>query len=145
MDYHWLKAFHIISFTAWMAGLFYLPRLFVYHCDTKAGSKSYLRFNLMERRLLKAIMTPAMIATWVFGLFLIQKIGGIDYLKDHSWLQLKLGLVILLSAFHMTLAKHRKNFEAEKNTKSPKYFRIINEVPTIFMVIIVILVVVKPL
>lgn len=145
LDYHWLKALHIISVIAWMAGLLYLPRLFVYHCDTEKGSKSYLRFNLMERRLLRAIMNPAMLATWVFGLLLIDKIGGIEYLKTNSWLELKLGLVILLTAFHMKLAKHRKDFEKEINQKSPKYFRIINEIPTLLMIAIVILVVVKPI
>lgn len=138
--YDWLKAFHIISVIAWMAGMLYLPRLFVYHCEAEPGSKQSETFKVMERRLLKAIINPAMIATWVFGLWLAWE-GG--WFKA-GWLHGKLALVLMLSALHGLLARCVKDFAADKNRHSQKFYRIINEVPAILMVGIVILVVVKP-
>ncbi|MGI9372678.1 MAG: protoporphyrinogen oxidase HemJ [Hyphomicrobiales bacterium] len=140
--YLWLKAFHIISVISWMAGLLYLPRLFVYHTQVETGSGQSQTFKIMERRLLKAIMTPAMLATWVFGLALLAS-GGVS-LEGGIWIHIKLLLVIILSAFHMYLAKCVKRFAVDENTKDTKFYRIINEVPTIIMIVVVILVVVKP-
>jgi putative membrane protein len=138
--YEWLKAFHIIAVIAWMAGLLYLPRLFVYHCEADVGSMQSETFKVMERRLLKAIINPAMIATWVLGLWLAWS-GG--WFKA-PWLHAKLLLVILLSGVHGMLSRYVKDFAADRRRKSQKFFRIINEVPTVLMILIVILVVVKP-
>ena len=138
--YEWLKAFHIIALIAWMAGMFYLPRLFVYHAAADVGSIQSETFKVMERRLLRAIMTPAMIATWLFGLWLAYK-GG--WFKA-PWLHAKLLLVILLSGVHGMLSRHVKDFAADKRRKSAKFFRIINEIPTVLMILIVLLVVLKP-
>lgn len=138
--YEWILALHIISVIAWMAGLLYLPRLFVYHADTPAGSEMSETFKIMERRLLRAIMVPAMIASWLFGVWLIVLTNAFS----EGWLHGKLLMVVLLSAVHMAMVVWRKDLERETNTKSAKYFRIVNEAPTILMIIIVILVVVKP-
>ena len=137
----WVKAAHVISVIAWMAGMLYLPRLFVYHAVAEVGSDKSETFKVMERRLLRGIINPAMIATWVFGLWMI--IGGWVSMSD-GWLHAKLFLVLLLSGVHGMLAKHVRMFRDNKNTKSQKYFRILNEVPTVLMIGIVILVVVKP-
>ena len=142
-DYYlWFKAAHIISFVAWMAGLLYLPRLFVYHSSAQTGSIQSETFKIMERRLLKAIMNPAMISTWLFGLALLGT-GVVDWSSD-IWIYLKLVLVIILSGFHMHLARHVKTFAADANIKPERYFRAINEVPTVIMIVVVILAVVKP-
>lgn len=141
--YLWVKALHIISVIAWMAGMLYLPRLFVYHCDAEVGSVQSETFKVMERRLLKAIINPAMIATWVFGLGLAFTPGLVDWSSD-GWMHVKLLLVLGMSAVHGMLAKHVKNFASDSNQKSTKFFRILNEVPTVIMIAIVILVVVKP-
>jgi protoporphyrinogen IX oxidase len=138
--YEWLKAFHIIAVIAWMAGLLYLPRLFVYHCEADVGSIQSETFKVMERRLLKAIINPAMVATWVLGLWLAWS-GG--FLKA-PWLHAKLLLVILMSGVHGMLSRYVKDFAADRRRKSQKFFRIINEVPTVLMILIVILAVVKP-
>ena len=138
--YEWLKAFHIIAVIAWMAGMLYLPRLFVYHCEADVGSIQSETFKVMERRLLKAIINPAMIATWVLGLWLAWS-GG--FLKA-PWLHGKLVLVIGLSGVHGMLSRYVKDFAADRRRKSQKFFRIINEVPTVLMILIVILAVVKP-
>ncbi len=140
MTYLWIKAFHIIAVIAWMAGMLYLPRLFVYHSAVPAGSPQSETFKVMERRLLRAIINPAMIATWVFGLTLVW-LG--DWHKAH-WFQAKFLLVIVLSALHGRFVSHWRAFEADRNQHSAKYFRIINEVVTVGMIAIVILVVVKP-
>ncbi|NNE22169.1 MAG: protoporphyrinogen oxidase HemJ [Rhizobiales bacterium] len=140
--YLWLKAVHLIAVISWMAALLYLPRLFVYHCDAKPGSEMSETFKVMERRLLRAIMTPAMIAAWILGLCLAW-VSGLDYLTGTAWFWLKLALVVGLTACHGVLARHVKAFAADQNDKSPRYFRIINEVPTVLMIGIVILVVVK--
>lgn len=140
MLYLWLKAFHIISVIAWMAGMFYLPRLFVYHAETQAGTPQSETFKVMERRLLKAIITPAMVATWVFGLWVAYE-GGFF---SSGWLHAKLAVVLAMSGLHGYLAKCVRVFAADANTRSSRHYRIVNEVPTAFMVIIVILVVLKP-
>ncbi len=140
MLYLWLKAFHVIAVIAWMAGMLYLPRLFVYHCDAPAGSPQSETFKVMERRLLKAIMNPAMIVTWVLGAILVWQGGWIA----SGWLHGKLALVIGLSAVHGMLARYVKDFAADRNTRPTRFYRIINEVPTVLMIGIVILVIVKP-
>jgi putative membrane protein len=138
--YGWLKAFHIIAVMAWMAGMLYLPRLFVYHCEAEPGSKQSETFKVMERRLLKAIINPAMIAAWVLGLALIWQ--G-DWLSAH-WLQVKLALVLALSAVHGLFARWVRDFAADRNQHTQKFYRIINEIPTLLMIGIVLLVVIKP-
>ncbi|MGH6748122.1 MAG: protoporphyrinogen oxidase HemJ [Methyloceanibacter sp.] len=136
------KAFHMIAIIAWMAGLLYLPRLFVYHAQSKIGSEQSETFKVMEWRLLRYITTPAMLASWVLGLALAFS-GVIDWSKD-GWFHAKLFLVLLLSAYHGLLAKWTKDFALDRNTRSPRFYRIANEVPTLLMILIVILVVVRP-
>jgi putative membrane protein len=140
MLYDWLKAFHIIALIAWMAALLYLPRLFVYHAEVAKGSPQSETFKVMERRLLKAIMTPAMIATWVFGIWLAVQ-GG--WFKA-GWLHAKLALVILLSGLHGYMAATVRRFANDQNTKNPRFYRVLNEVPTVALILIVLLVVLKP-
>ena len=139
--YLWLKALHIIAVISWMAGMLYLPRLYVYHADVTAGSEADTMLQTMEKRLLRFIMTPAMIMTFIFGGSLIG-IVGMGALG--GWFHLKLLLVLGLTALHGMLAKWRKDFVKGTNSHSTKFYRIINEVPTVAMIIIVILVVVKP-
>jgi len=136
----WLKAFHVIAMIAWMAGMLYLPRLFVYHCDAEIGSKQSETFKVMERRLLRAIINPAMIATWVLGLWLAFEQG---YFRA-GWLHSKLALVLALSALHGLFSRWVRDFGADRNTHSQRFYRIINEVPAVLMIGIVILVIVKP-
>jgi putative membrane protein len=138
--YDWLKAFHVIAVIAWMAGMLYLPRLFVYHCEAEAGSKQSETFKVMERRLLRAIINPAMIAAWLFGLTLAYQ-GG--WFAAH-WLQAKLALVLILSGIHGLLARWVRDFAADRNRNSQRFYRIINEIPAVLMIGIVILAVVKP-
>jgi putative membrane protein len=138
--YLWLKAFHIIAVIAWMAGMLYLPRLFVYHCQAAPGSKESETFKLMEWRLLKLIINPAMIATWVFGLWLAWEGGWFR----SGWLHGKLALVIGLSLLHGFFVRWVKNFATDRNPHSQKFYRLINEIPTVLLIVIVILVVVKP-
>lgn len=140
--YEWIKVLHLIAVFSWMAGLLYLPRLFVYHCDADIGSDKSETFKVMERRLLKAIMTPAMAVAWIAGIYLL--IDGEWLFSGDFWIYIKLACVVLMSGFHEMLAKHYRNFQADKNIKSTKYFRLINEVPTLLMIIIVIMVIVKP-
>jgi putative membrane protein len=140
MLYAWAKALHIISVIAWMAGMLYLPRLFVYHAEAPTGSPQSETFKVMERRLLKAIMTPAMIATWIFGLWLAVEGGWFR----SGWLHGKLALVIALSGLHGYLAATIRRFANDANTRNPRFYRVLNEVPTVIMIGIVILVVVKP-
>jgi putative membrane protein len=145
MLYAWIKAFHIIAAMAWMAGILYLPRLFVYHCDAEKGSVQSETFKVMERRLLRAIMNPAMIATWVLGLWLAWDGPDSRYgWFGSGWLHAKLLLVVALSAVHGMLAHWTKDFAADNNRHSRRFYRFINEVPTVLMIGIVILVVVKP-
>jgi putative membrane protein len=140
MLYLWLKAFHVVAIIAWMAGMLYLPRLFVYHCDAPKGSIQSETFKIMERRLLKAIINPAMIAAWVLGLILIWQGGWIT----SGWLHAKVALVLILSGVHGRLVRHVKEFAADRNTRPARYYRLLNEVPTVLMIGIVILVIVKP-
>jgi len=139
--YDWAKAFHIIAVIAWMAGMLYLPRLFVYHCDAEPSSKQSETFKVMERRLLRAIINPAMIATWLFGLGLAFEQG---WFRPLHWLDAKLALVLALSAVHGLLARWFRAFAADRRPHSQKFFRIINELPTVLMIGIVLLVVLKP-
>ena len=143
--YEWIKAFHIIAVIAWMAGMLYLPRLFVYHCAAETGSVQSETFKVMERRLLRAIINPAMVATWVFGLWLAWLGPDSRYGWFASgWLWAKIILVLGLSAVHGLLARWRKDFAQDRNRHSQKFYRIINEVPTILMILIVLVVVLKP-
>lgn len=140
LAYNLIKSAHIVAMVAWMAGLFYLPRLFVYHVEATPGSPQSETFKVMERRLLKAIMLPAMIATWVFGLVLAWSAGFFTA----PWLHGKLLLVVLLSGLHGFLSKAAKDFAADRNRRSGRFYRIVNEIPTVGLILIVILVVVKP-
>ncbi|MGA8614766.1 MAG: protoporphyrinogen oxidase HemJ [Xanthobacteraceae bacterium] len=143
--YLWLKAFHIIAVISWMAGMLYLPRLFVYHCAAEKGSVQSETFKVMERRLLRAIINPAMVATWVLGLTLAWMGPDSRYGWFASgWLQAKVVLVLALSVLHGLLARWSKDFAADRNRHSQKFYRIINEVPTILMIGIVLLAVIKP-
>ncbi len=137
----YIKAFHIISVIAWMAGVLYLPRLFVYHTESDRGSKQSETFKIMERRLLKAIITPAMIASWVFGLILAYYV--VDW-SEAGWFHLKLLLVVAMSGFTGFLARWTREFAEDRNTHSQRFYRIANEVPTLLMIVVVILAVVKP-
>ncbi len=138
-----VKSLHVVAVISWMAGLLYLPRLFVYHAEAKAGSATSETFKIMERRLLKAITTPAMIASWVLGLSLAFGFGVIDGTQD-GWFHAKLALVVVLTAFHGALARWRKSFEADRNTHSARFFRVVNEIPTLIMIAVVFLVIMKP-
>jgi protoporphyrinogen IX oxidase len=142
MLHAYIKAFHIIAIIAWMAGLLYLPRLFVYHATTKKGSEQSATFKVMERRLLRYITTPAMVASWALGLMLAFS-GAIDWSRD-GWFHVKLVLVLALSAYHGLLAKWTRDFALDRNTRSARFYRIANEIPTILMIFIVILAVVRP-
>lgn len=140
MLYLWLKALHIIAMIAWMAGMLYLPRLFVYHCEAEPGSTQSETFKVMERRLLKAIMLPAMIATWIFGLWLAWEAG---FFKS-GWLHAKLALVLAMSGIHGWLSRLSRDFANDQNRHTQKFYRYLNEVPTVLMILIVLLVVLKP-
>src|SRR6188768_683261 len=138
--YPWIKALHVIAVISWMAGMLYLPRLFVYHCEAEVGSKQSETFKVMEWRLLKAIINPAMIVTWLAGLYLAW--SGHWYMS--GWFHAKLTLVLILSGVHGFFSRMVKDFAADRNTRDQKFYRIINEVPTALMILIVILVIVKP-
>jgi len=138
--YLWFKALHIIAIIAWMAGMLYLPRLFVYHCSAPVGSPQSETFKIMERRLLLAIINPAMVASWVLGLWLAYDAG---FFRS-GWLHAKLALVLALSAVHGLMVRWVRDFAEDRNQHSAKFFRIINEVPTLLMIGIVLLVVLKP-
>lgn len=140
MLYDWIKAFHVIAVIAWMAGMLYLPRLFVYHADVEKGSIRSETFKIMERRLLKAIINPAMIAVWVLGLYLVWAGGW----WTSGWFLAKFALVLVLSGVHGKLARFVKDFAADRNTRPARFYRIWNEVPTVLMIGIVVLVIVKP-
>ena len=138
--YEWLKAFHIIAVIAWMAGMLYLPRLFVYHCAAEPGSQQSETFKLMERRLLRVIITPAMIATWVLGVALA---WAVDW-ELAGWFWVKLVLVLVMSALQGFYARWASEFAQDRNQHSAKFYRAINELPTGLMIAIVILAIVKP-
>lgn len=141
--YLWLKAAHIIGVIAWMAGLFYLPRLFVYHAAAETGSPLSNVFKIMERRLYVIILWPAMIASWLTGAALIS-ISWDSGIKDSGWALVKLGAVLLMSGLHLRLGQHMRQFQADRNRQSSRYFRLMNEVPTILMIVIVVMAVTKP-
>lgn len=141
--YPWTKALHIISMVAWMAGLFYLPRLFVYHAEHGAPDETTETFKVMERRLLRAIMNPAMIATWIFGVMLVLTPSLVDW-RSEGWLHVKLAAVLVLTWLHHWLAKRRKDFARDANTRSGRAYRIMNELPTVLLIVIVVMVVVRP-
>ncbi|MEL6503229.1 MAG: protoporphyrinogen oxidase HemJ [Pseudomonadota bacterium] len=136
----WVKSAHILAVISWMAALLYLPRLFIYHCDAEIGSVQSETFKIMERRLLKAIGTPAMIATWIFGIWIATLYSS----WSEPWMWVKLVCVVIITAMHMAYAKYRKAFEEDRNEKPQRFYRIANEVPAVLMIIIVIMVVVKP-
>ncbi|AMC13267.1 membrane protein [Liberibacter crescens] len=138
--YLWIKALHIIAVMSWMSGLLYMPRIFVYHSSSKPGSLQYQTFEIMEERLLKIIMNPAMILSWIFGIYLTLHVSHINI----GWLRIKFLLVLGLSAYHFYLAFIMKSFKYNMQNHKASYFRVINEIPTILMIVIVILTVVKP-
>lgn len=138
--YLWVKAFHIIAVISWMAALFYLPRLFIYHTDAAPGSEKSETFKVMEQRLIKVIMNPAMMISWMLGLYLAWSVYGFS----GAWLHAKLSFVVLLTGTHIYFTRSAKRFARDENTKTARHWRLMNEVPTLLMVLIVILVVVKP-
>src|SRR5690349_24761810 len=140
--YPWIKALHVISLIAWLAGMFYLPRLYVYHCEMRPGSAESERFKVMERRLLKQIINPAMIGTWTFGILLVLTPGIIDW--SAGWWHLKLVMVLLMSGFHGELSRWRRDFLEDRNVRPQRFYRIANEIPTLLMVVIVVAVIVRP-
>ena len=136
----WVKALHVMAVISWMAAILYLPRLMVYHADSAVGSDKSETFKVMERRLLRGIATPAMVATWLFGLWMAWGIGA----WSEGWLHAKLAQVVALSAYHMAMARWVRTFAEDRNVRPARFYRIANEVPAVFMVAVVILVVVKP-
>jgi putative membrane protein len=138
----WVKALHVISVLAWMSGMMYLPRLFVYHAESTVGSEKSETFKVMERRLYRGITTPAMIATWIFGLWLAFGFGIVDF--SQGWMWLKAALVIALSGIHGFYGRLLRDFANDRNTRPAKFFRMINEVPFLIAIGIVIAVIVKP-
>lgn len=140
--YPWTKALHVMCIISWMAGLLYLPRLFVYHTEAEAGSSESERFKVMERRLFRGIMNPAMIGAFIFGGLLLATPGVADWAS--GWLYVKLATVFGLSHIHHLMGRWRKDFVADKNMRSSRYFRVANEVPALAMVVIVIMVIVRP-
>lgn len=139
--YSWIKVLHLFSLISWMAGIFYLPRLFVYHADAETGSIQSETFKVMERRLMAGIMRPAMVGTWAFGLWL-GFLGG--WFSGVYWLHAKMLVVLALTVFHFQLDVWRKAFAADRNRHGNRFFRAMNEIPTVLMIVIVILVVFKP-
>ena len=142
MSYEYIKSLHILSVISWMVGLLYLPRLFVYHSQAQIGSVQAETFKVMERRLLKAIMTPAMIATFIFGLWLIALNHGLVY---ETWFQIKFLTVFLMAGIHGKFSKMRRLLENDEKPLSSKAYRVWNEVPTFLLIIIVVMAVAKPL
>jgi putative membrane protein len=138
--YLWVKAFHVVAVIMWMAGMLYLPRLFAYHCETVSGSAESERFKLMEKRLLRVIMNPAMVAVWLLGLTLVV----LTHADQQGWFQLKFLAVIAMSGIHGFWATTVRRFASDANTRSARFYRIVNEIPAILLVLIVILAIVKP-
>ena len=138
--YLWLKAFHVIVVIFWMASMLYLPRLFVYHAAAAPGSEQSETFKVMERRLLRFIMTPAMIATWIFGIVLVLQGGWLAA----GWFHAKIALVLVLTVMHGLMSHWHADFAHDRNRRTQKFFRIANEIPTLLMILIVILATVKP-
>jgi putative membrane protein len=140
--YPWIKALHVVSVIAWMAGLLYLPRLFVYHCEAVPGSAEDRRFQAMERRLLRAIMNPAMIAAYILGFTLVLIPGVVDW--SMGWIYVKLVGIGVLTGAHHAMGRWRKAFAEGRNRRPARFYRVMNEVPTLAMIVIVVMVVVKP-
>lgn len=138
--YLWIKALHVIAVISWMAGLFYLPRLFIYHLDHAPGSPASETFKVMERRLMSVIMMPAMVLTWIFGLWMAVEI----YAFHGTWLHMKLLAVLLLTACHFYMAHAVRRFGADARFGTARMWRLVNEIPTLLMIVIVILVILKP-
>lgn len=138
--YLWIKSLHVIAIIAWMAGMLYLPRLFVYHCGAAKGSEQSETFKVMERRLLKAIINPAMIVAWLAGLWLAWDAG----FWTSGWFHAKFALALAMSGVHGLYVRHWREFAQDRNSKSATYYRVLNEVPTLLMIGIVIFVIVKP-
>ena len=141
-NFRWIMALHVISVISWMAGLLYLPRLFVYHADAPAGSAQSETFKTMERRLLRGIMNPAMIATYVFGILLALAPGVVDW--SSAWIYVKLAMVAGLTATHHAFGLWRKDFAADRNRRPARFYRVANEAPTLMMIVTVVMVIVKP-
>jgi len=142
-DWHlWLKAAHLIAMVAWMAGMLYLPRLYVYHADTEPGSPQSETFKVMERRLLRAIVNPAMIAAWVFGGLMLWNLS--PGIWSQGWIWVKLAMLMGLGAMHGLFSRWRREFEQDKRLRPAKTYRIANEVPTVMLIVIVIMAVVRP-
>jgi putative membrane protein len=141
MSYEWLKALHIISVIAWMAGMLYLPRLYVYHAETKPGSELSETFKIMERRLLRGIINPAMIAAWIFGIWML--VLNPELLRQ-PFMHVKITMLVLMQIDHALLARYRRHFAADRNSHSSRFYRIINEVPALLIIVIVIMIIVKP-
>ena len=141
--YLWIKALHLISVMAWMAGVLYLPRLFVYHCDAKPGTELSETLKVMERRLLRAIINPAMIASWSFGIVLLTS-GG-EALWSQPWMVFKLACAAVMTGLHAKMSKWRRAFEEDKNSHTQRFYRFINEAPTILLIAIVVLAIVQPI
>jgi protoporphyrinogen IX oxidase len=138
--YPWIKACHIVAVVAWMAGLFYLPRLFVYHAESAHGSAASETFKVMERRLLRGVMNPAMLGVYLFGSLLALTPGVVDW--HRGWIYVKLAAVLALTIFHHRLGRWRKDFAADRH--GPRFYRRVNEIPTLLLILIVVMVVVKP-
>lgn len=138
-----IKSLHIISFTAWMAGMFYLPRLFAYHVEAKVGSEMSEQFKLMERRLLRIIINPAMILTWVFGVWLVV-ITGYGGPGTGGWIHAKIGLLVLMQLLHAYFARTRRKLDRDERPKSARHYKIVNELVTVVFIGIVLLVMLKP-
>lgn len=141
MLYDWLKAFHIISFTAWMAGMLYLPRLYVYHVNAKKGSELSETLKIMERRLLRLIINPAMIGTYIFGIWMLTLNPE---LLHQPFMHAKLSLLVLMQITHAMLARYRRHFAEDRNIHTTRFYRMLNEVPTLLLIGIVIMIIVKP-
>jgi len=140
--YNWIKAFHVIAIIAWMAGMLYLPRLFAYHADCAVGSEKLDTFKIMELRLLRIIMNPAMILAWIFGSLML---WANPDLFSQAWMHVKLLCILIMTGIYHIFIKWRKIFDQDKNEKSAKYYKIWNEIPTLVMIIIVIMAVAKPI
>jgi putative membrane protein len=140
--YEWFKALHVISVMAWIAGMLYLPRLYVYHADAEPGSDKSETFKIMERRLLRAITNPAMVSSFLFGGLMLATPDAIDW--SMGWIWVKLAMIVAMLAIHGLLARWRRDFEADRNIRPAKFYRMWNEAPTIPLIVIVIMAIVKP-
>jgi putative membrane protein len=141
IPYEWIKALHVIAVIAWMAGMLYLPRLYVYHAAAKTGSAQSETFKIMERRLLRRIINPAMLATYFFGIWMLIRNPGL--LHQH-FMQVKLAMVLLMQIVHALLARYRRHFAEDRNIHSARFYRILNEVPALLIVVIIIMIIVRP-